>query len=136
MFVRSRRWLSLVALALLATGGPALAGRDGPTLHEVIPADPKEDVAMGVALDGDLPAAIHTPRGLVSAPDPARPTGTGPTSYNSQPPTNEKPGSEFRPDSNTKRPDQLPYDDPFTPSTATSANCLRSSNGCGLTAAR
>lgn len=117
MFVRSRRWLSLVALALLASGGPALAGRDGPTLHEIIPADPKEDVAMGVALDGDLPAAMNTPRGLVSAPDPARPTGTGQTRYNSTPP-GDAPQSEFKPDSNTKRPDQLPYDDPFTPSTA------------------
>jgi transglutaminase-like putative cysteine protease len=106
-----------VALALLASGGPALAGRDGPTLHEVIPADPKEDVAMGVALDGDLPAAIHTPRGLVSAPDPARPTGNGSTRYNASG-DKDSPGSEFRPDSNTKRPDVLPYDDPFTPSTA------------------
>lgn len=115
--MRSGRWLSLVALALLASGGPALAGRNGPTLHEVIPADPKEDVAMGVALDGDLPAAMNTPRGLVSAPDPARPTGSGPTSYNSNP-SSSTPSSEFKPDSHTERPDTLPYDDPFTPSTA------------------
>lgn len=117
MRVRSRRWLALVALAVVASGGPALAGRDGPTLHEVIPADPKEDVAMGVALDGDLPAAINTPRGLVSAPDPARPAGTGSTRYNATPP-GDAPGSEFRPDKKTERPDVLPYDDPFTPSTA------------------
>lgn len=106
-----------MALAVIASGTPALAGRDGPTLHEVIPADPKEDVAMGVALDGDLPAAINTPRGLVSAPDPARPVGSGSTSYNQSPP-GDAPGSEFRPDNHTKRPDVLPYDDPFQPSTA------------------
>lgn len=109
--------MGLVALAVVASGGPAIAGREGPTLHEVIPADPKEDVAMGVALDGDLPAAINTPRGLVSAPDPARPTGTGATRYNASPPS-DAPGSEFRPDKKTERPDVLPYDDPFTPSTA------------------
>lgn len=104
---------------MVAAQGPgaALAGRGGPTLHEVIPADPKEDVAMGVALDGDLPAAIQTPRGLVSAPDPARPAGTGSTRYNASPP-GDSPGSEFRPDKRTERPDVLPYDDPFTPSTA------------------
>jgi hypothetical protein len=117
-FVRSpSRWLGLVALAVVATGGSAFAERSGPTLHEVIPADPKEDVAMGVALDGDLPAAINTPRGLVSAPDPAKPTGTGSTRYNASPP-GDAPGSEFRPDKKTERPDVLPYDDPFTPSTA------------------
>lgn len=72
---------------------------------------------MGVALDGDLPAAIDTLRGLVSAPDPARPAGTGSTRYNASPP-GDSPGSEFRPDKRTERPDVLPYDDPFTPSTA------------------
>lgn len=115
--IRGSRKTTLVALALVALTTPAVAGRDGPMLHEVIPADPKEDVAMGVALDGDLPAAINTPRGLVSAPDPARPVGSGQTRYNSSPPS-DTPGDQFRPDRKTERPDVMPYDDPFKPSTA------------------
>lgn len=106
-------------LLLLALTPPAIAQRPfrGPTLHEPIPPDPREDVALSVSLDGDLPAAINTPRGLVSAPDPARPFGTGEAPY-SPVPKNDAPGSTFRPDRNTARPDALPYDDPFSPSTA------------------
>jgi hypothetical protein len=88
-----------------------------PTLHEPIPPDPREDVALSVALDDDLPAAINTPRGLVPAPDPARPFGTGDAPYSAAP-KNDAAGSTFRPDRNTARPDALPYDDPFSPSTA------------------
>lgn len=72
---------------------------------------------MAVAFDGDLPAALNTPRGLVSAPDPTRPFGTGDAPY-SPVPKNDAPGSTFRPDRDTRRPDALPYDDPFSPSTA------------------
>ncbi|MBX3218458.1 MAG: transglutaminase domain-containing protein [Labilithrix sp.] len=106
-------------LLVLALTPPAIAQRSlrSPTLHEPIPPDPREDVALSVSLDGDLPAAIDTPRGLVSAPDPARPFGTGEAPY-SPAPKNDAPGSTFRPDRNTARPDALPYDDPFSPSTA------------------
>lgn len=111
-------WL-VVPLALVVATPPAVAQRSlrGPTLHEPIPPDPREDIALGVVLDGDLPAAINTPRGLVSAPDPARPFGSGEAPY-SPAPKNDAPGSTFRPDRNTSRPDALPYDDPFSPSTA------------------
>lgn len=106
-------------LLVLALTPPAIAQRRlrAPTLHEPIPPDPREDVALSLSLEGDLPAAIDTPRGLVSAPDPARPFGTGEAPY-SPAPKNDAPGSTFRPDRNTARPDALPYDDPFSPSTA------------------
>lgn len=106
-------------LLILALTPPAIAQRpfSGPTLHEQIPPDPREDVALNVSLDGDLPAGIDTPRGLVSAPDPARPFGTGDAPY-SPAPRGDAPGDKFRPDVDTSRPDVLPYDDPFSPSTA------------------
>jgi hypothetical protein len=111
-----RRWI-FILLAALVVAPPADAQRRGPTLHEPIPADPREDVALGLVLDGDLPAAITTPRGLVSAPDPARPFGSGEAPY-SPVPRADGPQSKFRPDRDTRRPDALPYDDPFSPSTA------------------
>jgi hypothetical protein len=111
-----RAWL-FVFLAVLVFAGPADAERRGPTLHEPIPVDPREDVALGLVLDGDLPAAINTPRGLVAAPDPARPFGSGQAPY-SPVPRLDGPQSKFRPDRDTRRPDALPYDDPFSPSTA------------------
>lgn len=110
------RWL-VVPLLVCAIAPPAIAQRRGtPTLHEPIPPDPREDVALSVALDGDLPAAIETPRGLVAAPDPARPFGTGDAPYGDA--KADGPKDRFRPDRNTARPDTLPYDDPFSPSTA------------------
>jgi hypothetical protein len=109
----------VLPLLVLALTPPAIAQRSfsGPTLHEPIPPDPREDVALSVSLEGELPAAINTPRGLVSAPDPARPFGTGDAPY-SPAPKGDAPGDKFRPDLNTSRPDALPYDDPFSPSTA------------------
>lgn len=115
----NRAWgLALLAL-MLAVTPPAIAQRrvGSPTLHEPIPPDPREDVALSVAREGDLSAAIDTPRGLIPAPDPARPFGAGDAPYSPTPKT-EAPGSTFRPDLDTRRPKVLPYDDPFSPSTA------------------
>lgn len=115
---------ALVALATVAVlgssvgmGPAAKAQGGGPILHEMIPANPREDVAMGVALAGDIPAAIDTPHGLVAAPDPDRPVGAGDSPYRPSP---DGSGTDdaFRPDRDTRRPDVLPYDDPFSPSTA------------------
>jgi hypothetical protein len=108
-----RRLLLVPALALVCAT-PASAD-DGPILHEQIPADPHEDLALRVALDGDLPVAIETKSGVVLAPDPRRPVG-------SSDPASTPPGfsgdASFTPDRNTKRPDVDGYDEPFTPSTA------------------
>jgi Transglutaminase-like superfamily len=116
--MRRGRWLAIPLLVVVAAP-PAVAQRRGgaPVLHEPIPADPREDVALSLSLDGDLPAAINTPRGLVPAPDPARPVGPGESPYSPNP-RSDVPDQAFRPDRDTKRPDVLPYDDPFSPSTA------------------
>jgi Transglutaminase-like superfamily len=113
-----RRWLLTLPLVLVLLAPPAVAQRRGaaPVLHEPIPPDAREDVALAVSLDGDLPAAINTPRGLVQAPDPAKPVGTGDSPYNHAP--GDARDNAFHPDRDTRRPDVLPYDDPFSPSTA------------------
>jgi len=103
-------WMPLVALA---AAGPARAGSPGPILHELIPPDAREDLAMHVLLDGDLPAAIQTPSGVVSAPDPRAPASPGDNAYGASP---ER--ATFQPDRDTKRPEVESYDEPFTPSTA------------------
>jgi transglutaminase-like putative cysteine protease len=112
----TRPRLLLVALVLLAASQPAAArlpaAARGPVVHEPIPPDPREDLALHVALEGDLPAALQTPSGLVSAPDPRQPPPASGVAYGAG-------GSDsFTPDRNTRRPDVAGYDDPFTPSTA------------------
>ena len=108
----------MLPLAAVLCAPPAVAQRNGeaPVLHEPIPPDAREDVALSVSLDGDLPAAINTPRGLVPAPDPAKLPGNGDSPYNHAP--NDTRDTSFHPDRDTRRPDVLPYDDPFSPSTA------------------
>lgn len=115
----SRRAWWLLPLVVVAASPAALAqrGAAAPTLHEPIPPDPREDLALSLTVDGDLPAAIQTPRGLVPAPDPARPVGTGEAPYGLAP-RGDAPGSTYRPDRDTRRPQALPYDEPFSPSTA------------------
>jgi len=105
----------MAALAAIATASAA-GGSPGPgpaVLHERIPPDPGEDLAMHVLLDGNLPGAIQTPVGAIEAPDPqALPTASD-RAYG--------PGREhdqFQPDRDTRRPDVRGYQDPFTPTTA------------------
>lgn len=95
---------------------PAAAG--GYTLHEPIPQDPRDDMALGVVLDGELPAAIETPSGVVRAPDPRKPAGSTDSIYASGGKSDLASNATYTPDRDTKRPDVLPYDDPFDPSTA------------------
>jgi transglutaminase-like putative cysteine protease len=102
-----------LALAALQPVSDARAGSPPPVLHERIPPDPAEDLALHVALDGQLPAGIRTPAGLVPAPDPRAPPSASDRSYG--------PGQDedaFVPDRDTRRSDAITYDDPFTPSTA------------------
>ena len=107
---------AVAALAASALVTPVRAdGKDFtvPVIHEPIVPDPREDLAMRVSIDGELPAAIQTPSGIVGAPDPKAPTSATDPSY--------RPGSEhdvFVPDRDTRRPNIGRYDDPFTPSTA------------------
>jgi transglutaminase-like putative cysteine protease len=110
---RARALLGAAVVAI------ALDADAAPLLHERIPPDPRDDIAMRVTLDGNLPAAIETPSGLVSAPDPRRPVRPG----RSHPPSaggrfDAAAAGKYEADTDTRRPDLLPYDEPFTPSTA------------------
>jgi hypothetical protein len=109
-----RRALIWLPFLVLASSQPAAASLAGAVLHEPIAPDAREDLEMHVALDGDLPAAIQTPSGVVSAPDPRAPTSSTDPAYGPQLAKN----STFRPDRDTKRPEITSYDEPFTPSTA------------------
>lgn len=109
--------LRLVALVglVLSLAVPAHARNPNAVLHEQIPADPREDVALALSLDGDLPAAIDTPSGMVPAPDPRRaPDRPAPYAPDRAGPDKTR----FEPDRDTHKPEALPYDEPFSPSTA------------------
>lgn len=107
----------LLLPAAFALGGVSIAsGSSDAILHERIPVDARDDIALGVVVEGNIPAAIETKNGAVSAPDPSRP----PTDREAQATrtATSSASQTFTPDRNTARPDVLPYDDPFTPSTA------------------
>ena len=60
----------LLGAALVAS---VSADAQSSILHEFLPPDPTEDVSLAATtLDGDLPAAVQTPSGIVTAPDPQR----------------------------------------------------------------
>jgi Transglutaminase-like superfamily len=111
---RVRAALSVITLsAVMALPADAY----DPVVHEFIPPDDGEDLAMSVTTaEGDLPAAIDTPSGIVRAPDTQRAPVRGENAY--------KEGlapqlpSVFRPDRDTRRPNMVRYDDPFSPSVA------------------
>ncbi len=110
----------VVPLLGLVLAPPAGASSKA-VLHEPIPPDARDDIAMHVVLDGQLPAALETPSGLVRAPDPRKATSPGDPAYGAQGQAGAGgtvPSDTFLPDRATERPDVLPYEDPFTPSTA------------------
>jgi Transglutaminase-like superfamily len=116
---RARSTLLILFVALAPSPRAARATGPGPVLHERIRPDSAEDARLGLAVDGDLPAALNTPSGVVSAPDPHRPpsaSGSGRSLDSAL--TSAAPNARFHPDRDTHRPDVVPYDDPFTPSTA------------------
>jgi len=107
----------LVALGVVGLGlclaGPLLAL---PILHEYFEPDPAEDLRLGATTpNGDLPAALDTPSGVVGAPpetaaDPRRAVTYG---------GNKTPSSvdaSYRIDRLTTAPARVPYDEPFRPS--------------------
>lgn len=105
-----------LSLAMSVTGQAGAKIPEGSMLHEFIPPDPSEDVSFATTtLDGDLPAAIQTPSGIATAPDPQKPPSTehvyGGTT------TDDSPDSTYEPDRDTRRPNIEHYDDPFSPST-------------------
>jgi len=98
---------------MLSVARPVGALGSRVVLHEPIPPDPREDFAMHVALDGDLPGAIQTRSGFVGAPDPHQAPSSSDATYGPA-----AAHDVFVPDRDTRRPDVSAYDDPFTPSTA------------------
>jgi transglutaminase-like putative cysteine protease len=102
-----------VALALVLGASPAGARSAEAVVHEPIPPDAREDLAMHVALAGDIPGAIETRSGIVPAPDPLRAPSSHETAYGG-----DASSKIYMPDRDTRRPDVAAYDDPFTPSTA------------------
>jgi hypothetical protein len=112
---RAPAWTSLLLAAIVAAvvAGPASARPAGAILHEPIPPDPGEDLALSAALDGDLPAALETSSGIVAAPNPRQLPRPSDPAYG--------PGNDhdtYTPDRETRRPEVSAYDDPFAPSTA------------------
>ena len=112
-----RAGTALLGLILVAGSIPADAQTQGSILHEFLPPDPTEDVSFATTtLDGDLPAAIQTPSGVATAPDPQRPPD-GDHVYGGAS-TDDSPDATYEPDRDTRRPKVEHYDDPFSPATA------------------
>lgn len=112
--MRTRNGLLVAAVIAIALAPPPAGAAQRATLHEPIPPDPKDDIAAGVVAEGDVPSAIDTPGGQVRAPDPRRPPGSQEHSYAAS----DVPQATYQADRDTRRPNTLPYDDPFSPATA------------------
>jgi len=111
---RFRRFVrgGLFVLAALAVALPAFA--DGPILHEYVPYDPATDSDLGaVTIEGGFAAELQTRSGKVTAPDAGRPITPKTPLYTTKPAV---PDEAYNPDRDTRRVDNLPYDDPFRPS--------------------
>lgn len=117
--IRRPTFVALASAALFA-GAVTLeadAQPRGSLLHEFVPPEPGEDLSLAATtLDGELPAAIHTPSGIATAPDPQKP----PSSDNvyGDAAAESGPSSTLEPDRDTRQPDVESYDDPFSPSTS------------------
>jgi len=104
----------MIAFAVLP---PPAGAQSGPVLHVFVPPDPSEDVALAATtLDGNLPAAIETPSGIATAPDPQKPPDQKKMYTGGSP--DDTPDSTYEPDRDTRQPNVENYEDPFSPSTA------------------
>jgi hypothetical protein len=116
-FLRRLRSPALTVAVGVALVASARADTVGSILHEFIPPDPGEDVSFAATtLEGDLPAAIQTPSGLATAPDPRKSPGADHVYGGAT--TDDSPDSTYEPDRDTRRPNIENYDDPFSPATA------------------
>lgn len=113
--LRSPRCLApLVLAAVVAISG--VVDAQSSILHEFVPPDPSEDLSFTTTtIDGDLHAAVKTPSGIATAPDPRRPPDARPTYGGST--VDDSPDSTYEPDRDTRRPTVENYEDPFVPST-------------------
>jgi hypothetical protein len=105
-----------VCLVMSWVIAPGAHGQSAVVLHEYIAPDPAEDLALGtLSPSGKMPAAIRTPSGLVSAPDPYRePQSSKEPTYG--PAASRSP--RFQIDGVTSDPGTLHYHEPFRPSIA------------------
>jgi len=116
-----RRWLRppraltpFFLAALVASSG--VVDAQSSILHEFVPPDPAEDLSFTTTtIDGDLHAAVKTPSGIATAPDPRRPPDA--RSLYGGTTTDDSPDSTYEPDRDTRRPTVENYEDPFVPST-------------------
>lgn len=110
----ARRTATLGALLCVGIGLAApFALADGLKLHEFVPDDPTEDLALrATTQDGRLPAAVDTPSGVVGAPAQRRPPPEVAYGGNATPDSID---ASYRIDRDTTRPDVVNYDDPFIP---------------------
>ena len=107
----------LIACVLTAMSMVVRADVRQLVLHEFIPLDPQEDIALAATTpDGQLPAAMITRSGTVEAPNTMRmPTST----EHAYGPASQREGLDrFSPDRDTRRPTVNRYDDPFSPGIA------------------
>ncbi|MFO0552174.1 MAG: transglutaminase domain-containing protein [Polyangiaceae bacterium] len=110
--------ISVIAALFLSSllGLPADAQQSS-QLHEFVAPDPSEDLSLAATtLDGNLPAAIETPSGIATAPDPTRPPD--PNKLYQGGSVDDTPESTLEPDRDTQQPNIESYEDPFSPSTA------------------
>ncbi len=92
---------------------PAQAG--GPIEHEYIKPDPAEDLRLNATTEsGSMPAALETPSGVVTAPDSRQSPSENGTAYGGSS-TPDSVDATYRIDRDTTRPDEVGYDDPFSP---------------------
>ncbi|WP_284721340.1 transglutaminase domain-containing protein [Polyangium sorediatum] len=109
-------FVPFVLAASIALSGTVDAQQSS-ILHEFLPPDPQENLSWSTTtIDGDLPAAVQTPSGIATAPDPRRPPDARNLYGGST--TDDTPESTYEPDRDTRRPNVENYEDPFTPSTA------------------
>ncbi len=114
---RLLRLVLLIIAVTFAASADAQPFPPGSILHEFVPPDPNEDVTFAATtLEGDLPAAIQTPSGISTAPDPRKPPGADHVYSGAT--TDDSPDSTYEPDRDTRRPNVENYDDPFSPATA------------------
>jgi hypothetical protein len=117
MSLDSRAFGAGALSVLLAPLVVSVAGAQGGVIvHEYIPPDAVEDLALGVMTPlGRMPAAIRTPSGVISAPDVTLPTSSRREPvYGKDNPT----AARWRVDGITSDPGTLRYHECFRPSVA------------------
>lgn len=92
---------------------PAQAG--GPIEQEYFKPNPIEDLRLNATTEsGSMPAALETPSGVVTAPDARQNPSESATAYGGGSTPNSV-DATYRIDRDTTRPDEVSYDDPFSP---------------------